>query len=301
MTTALDRATLGAYARLAKLDVWDYYLALPLAWTLVGGRGTGTLLLFGVGTVLVVAASVALDDVTGHRDGSDAANYGPDAPARRLARKPLLTGELTDAQAIRFACGCALAGGAVWLLLGLSAPLWTLVLLLVCLLSSVQYSWGLRISYRGGQEVFLAGFGTGLVLCGVGLVTGELTPLVVVEAVLFGLGPLLFGVYSNTADAAGDAAVGRRTVAVLASPAGNRAFITGLSLAEVALVVFAAGLGVGPWWFALALLPAVAVRVAQLRRGVGLGDVLRARKLGLLAHRVTVVSLIAVNLLGGAA
>ncbi|WP_233158210.1 UbiA family prenyltransferase [Actinokineospora bangkokensis] len=296
MTAALTASRLGAYARLAKLDVWDYYLALPLAWSLCGFTGTGVLLLFGVGTVLVIAAAVALDDVTGFRDGSDAANYGPDAPARRLARKPLLTGELDERQALVFGWACAVLGGVCWLGLGLTAPLWTLVLLALLLVSAVQYSYGLKISYRGAQEVFLAGFGCGLVLCGVGLVRGAPTALAVVEAVVFGLGPLLVGVYSNANDAAGDAAVGRRTVAVLAGPGGHRAFTAGLTALEIGVVVFAAGLGAGPWWFALALLPAMACRVAQLRVGVGLGDALRARRWGLLAHRVAVASLVVVNL-----
>ncbi|WP_156756578.1 UbiA family prenyltransferase [Actinokineospora pegani] len=294
--TTLAPGRLSAYARLAKLDVWDYYLALPLAWSLCGLTGLGTLLAFGVGTVLVVAAAVAFDDVTGFRDGSDARNYGPDAPARRLARKPLLTGELTVRQATGFGWTCAALGGLLWLALGLEAPLWTLVLLAVCFGTAIQYSYGLKISYRGAQEVFLAGFGAGLVLCGVGLVSGTVSAMAAVQAALFGLGPLLVGVYSNTADVRGDAEVGRRTVAVLAGAAGNRAFIAALSLAEAALVVSAAGLGATPWWFAPALLPVLAVRVAQLRRGVGLGDVLGARKLGLLAHRVMVVSLFVVNL-----
>ncbi|MCP2268715.1 UbiA family prenyltransferase [Actinokineospora diospyrosa] len=296
------RLRLGAYARLAKLDVWDYYLALPLAWSLAGFRPSALvpLLVFGLGTVLVVAGSVAFDDVTGYRDGSDAANYGPDAPARKLARKPLLTGELSEAEAIRFGWLTAGAGAGLWVLafaVAPFAPLWTILVAAVCLASSVQYSWGLKISYRGWQEVFLVGFGAGLVLVGTGLSTGGVTGFGAVQAVLFGLGPLLFGVYSNTRDAEGDAAVGRPTVAAVLGPLGNKAFIAGLTVAEVSLVVTAAGLGPAPWWFGLAMLPAMGVRVAQLRRGVGLGDLLAARSFGLRAHRSTTATLIAVNLI----
>ncbi|PPK64072.1 UbiA family prenyltransferase [Actinokineospora auranticolor] len=304
MTTPLSPvvpARLGAYARLAKLDVWDYYLALPLAWALAGftPAAFGVLLVFGIGTVCVVAGSVAFDDVTGFRDGSDAANYGPNASARRLARKPLLTGELTEAEAVRFGWAACGAGALLWALAALVAPyapLWTVLLGALCLCSSVQYSWGLKISYRGWQEVFLAGFGTGLVLVGLGLCTGSVGGFAAVQSVLFGLGPLLFGVYSNTRDAEGDAAVGRPTAAVLLTEGQNRAFIACLTVAEIALIVTAAGLGPAPWWFALAMLPAMGVRVAQLRRGVGLGDALAARLLGLRAHRVTTASLFAVDL-----
>ncbi|GAA3015858.1 UbiA family prenyltransferase [Actinokineospora globicatena] len=302
LTAPATRHRLGAYARLAKLDVWDYYLALPLAWSLAGFGASAlvVLLVFGLGTVCVVAGSVAFDDVTGYRDGSDAANYGPDAPARKLARKPLLTGELSEAEAIRFGWLAVSAGAALWslaIVIAPFAPLWTVLVAALCLGSAVQYSWGLKISYRGWQEVFLAGFGTGLVLVGVGLSTGGLTGFGAVQAVLFGLGPLLFGVYSNTRDAEGDAAVGRPTVAAIVSRQANLAFITALTVAEVALIVTVAGLGPAPWWFAMAMLPAMGVRVCQLRRGVGLGDLLAARLLGLRAHRATTATLVAVNLI----
>ncbi|MBC6451504.1 UbiA family prenyltransferase [Actinokineospora xionganensis] len=297
----------GVYARLAKLDVWDYYLALPLAWSIIGPAAwaqpgvLGMLALFGIGTVFVVASAVTFDDVTGFIDGSDSANYGPHAPARKLARKPLLTGEITVVEAVRFGWCAAAAGAVFWALAALVAPfslLWTIGLATLCLVTAVQYSWGLKISYRGWQEVFLAGFGIGLVLCAVGFATGTVSGFGIVQAVLFGLGPLMFGVYSNTRDAAGDAAVGRPTVAALTTENENRLFIAGLTVAEIALIVAAAGLGAAPWWFSLVMLPAIVLRVAQLHRGIGLGDLLGARTLGLRAHRLTTALLIAVNLVG---
>jgi 1,4-dihydroxy-2-naphthoate octaprenyltransferase len=287
---------LGAFARLAKLDVWDYYLAVPVAWAAAGPAlwadpaVLATLALFLLGLVGVVAGSVALDDVTGYRDGSDRANYAAAPSARKLARKPLLTGELVERDAVVFAWGAVVVGAAFWLAalaVAPATPLWTLVMMAVCLLSAVQYSWGLRISYRGWQEVFLWGFGFGLVLSAVGLTGAVVTGFTVTVAVLFGLGPLLLGVYSNTRDARGDASVGRLTVATVLSPAGNKAFIVTLTLLELGIIVTTAGVGVGPWWFALAMLPAVALRVGQLRRGIGLGDILGARVLGLHAHRTT--------------
>ena len=141
--------SIRAYARLAKLDVFDYYLAIPVVWTLVtttdrlAVRVVATLALFLLGAVWVLASGVAFDDVTGYRDGSDAANYGPDAPARRLARKPLLTGALTPRDAIRFAWCSAAIGTVLWGLAIAIAPYrpgWAIVATLVCLLISVQYS-----------------------------------------------------------------------------------------------------------------------------------------------------------------
>jgi 1,4-dihydroxy-2-naphthoate octaprenyltransferase len=298
------------YARLAKLDVFDYYLAVPMVWTLLpsadrlAGRVVASLLAFQVGTVGVLAAGVALDDVTGHRDGSDAANYGPDAPARRLVRKPLLTGALTTAEAIRFAGWCAAGGGAAWTLSIAVAPHrpgWAIGIAAVCLLISVQYSYGLKLSYHGGQELILIGFGSGIVLTEVGLTGGRLAGLAAVEALLFGLGPLLFGVYSNTNDVAGDAAARRHTAAALLSRRANTVLIAALSAVEPAVVLLAAAVGATPRWFPLALAPTAALRARQLIVGLSRGDILTARRLGIRAHRTTVAALVVVNLLAGGA
>ncbi|HEY3502322.1 MAG TPA: UbiA family prenyltransferase [Actinocatenispora sp.] len=297
-----------AYARLAKLDVFDYYLSLVVVWSLVGPalwwqlRTVAVLVVLLAGQVCVAAAMVCFDDVTGYRDGSDAANYGPDAPARRLARKPLLAGTLTEREAIRFGWVTAAAGTALWVLavaLAPHRPLWTILLAALCVASAVQYSWGLKLSYRGGQEVFLAGLGVGWVLAPYGLLAGDPGPFVVVQAVLFGLGPLLFGVWSNTNDIPGDAAVGRITVATRVSARGNRTFIGALTVAEIVLVFVAPWAG-APWWFPLALLPLVAARVGQLVTGLARGDILTARRLGIRAHRLTVVLLVGVNLVAAA-
>ena len=301
-------ARLRAYLRLAKLDIADYYFALPLAWTLLApaARGTPrtplTLGLFLLGEIFVIAAAVALDDVTGFRDGSDAVNYGGDARRRRLARKPLVTGALTVAEAIRFGLLAAAAGALLWTGAAASAPFrpsWALATAAVCLITAVQYSWGLKISYRGWQEIFLIGFGVGMVLAPYGLLTGRITARAALEAALFGCGPLLFGLYSNTNDAVGDARVGRRTVAAVLPPRANAAFIAALSAAEAALIGAAPLLAAVPWWFPLALLPVPAMRAVELTVFLRDADVLRARRLGILDHRLTVGLLLAVNLLTG--
>lgn len=302
------RATGGwrAYGRLAKLDVFDYYLSAVLVWTLLlpavrlDGQVLGALAAFLAGEVLLMAALVALDDLTGYRDGSDLINYGPDAPARRLRRKPLVAGSLTEAQVVRFAVVTTVLGALLWTVAVLAAPhrpTWALVLTAGTLLLYPQYSWGLKLSYRGFQELYIAALGWALVLAPYGLLAGDLPGFVVVQALLFGLGPLLFGVYSNTNDIAGDRRAGRPTVAARTSPRGNARFVAAVSLVEVALILGAPAAG-APWWFPLAMLPTMLLRANQYALGFRRRDILRARRLGIGIHRVTVVALLAVNLLG---
>ncbi|GLZ31843.1 hypothetical protein Lesp02_40310 [Lentzea sp. NBRC 105346] len=304
MSTRSASSTARAYVRLAKLDILDYYLGVLVVWTLLAPASRlepavlATMLLFLVGEVFMMAAMVALDDLTGYRDGSDIANYAPDDPNRRVARKPLVAGTLTERQVLGFAWVTALAGAALWLgaiAIAPHRPMWTLVVIAVTFFFSVQYSWGLKLSYHGFQEFFLAALGWAVVLGPYGLATGTIDGFALVQALLFGLGPLLFGVYSNTNDVEGDRGVGRPTVAVLTSPRGNALFVALLSAVEAALIVAAPFAG-GPWWFPLALLPTVVLRVQQWRTGFVEGDILVARKLGIDAHRVTVLVLIFVNL-----
>ena len=297
------------YARLAKLDVFDYYIGLLVVLTLLAPavrfdvRTLAVLTVFLLGEVFVIAAMVALDDLTGYRDGSDVANYGPDAPARKKARKPLVAGTLTESEVSRFALVAAVAGGLLWTVAALIAPYnpgWTIAVIVVTFVISVQYSWGVKLSYHGFQELFLAALGWALVLAPYGLVAGSASGFVIVEAVLFGLGPLLFGVYSNTNDIPGDRSVGRPTVASLVSPRGNALFIAGLSIAEGILIVDAPFAG-APWYFAVILLPTIVLRVRQYVLGFRCHDILRARKLGIRIHRLTTVLLITVNVLHGGA
>lgn len=302
---AAGRGTLAAYARLAKLDVYDYYIGLPLVWTLLAPSSRwepgviGLLVLIALAEVAVVAAMVGFDDITGYRDGSDAANYGADAARRRLARKPLVAGTLTEAQALRFAWSATAFGVVLWGLVVAVAPHrppWALALAAVCVAASVQYSWGLKISYRGFQEIFLIGLGIGWVLVPYGLLTGEVTGLVLVQALLFGFGPMLFGLYSNTNDIDGDRRAGRVTVAALVPAGVNTAFIITMTAAASLLIIVGPLTGATPWWFPIVLTPVLAMRATHLVIGSALGDILRARRIAIRAHRVTVILLAAANL-----
>ncbi|MER6691815.1 UbiA family prenyltransferase [Streptomyces minutiscleroticus] len=295
-----------SYARLGKLDVYDYYLGMAVVVSAVAlpaghlAAAAAPLALFLAGEVFVIMAMVALDDVTGFRDGSDAHNYGPDHPRRKRLRKPLVAGTLTVREALGFACVTAAAGAALW---GLAAalaphrPLWALAVVAGTFVTALQYSYGLRISYRGFQEVFLAALGAALVVAPYGLVTGSFSGFVLVQGVLFGFGPLLFGVYSNTNDAGGDRAAGRLTVASVATPRGNAVFVGVLSAAEFALGALASATGLAPWWFVLWMAPVTALRVRQYLTGFRHGDIMRARRQGFVAHRVATALLAGANLL----
>ncbi len=305
---AVPPTKLRAYARLAKLDIFDYYLGLLIVWSLLPAadrldvRSLLTLAVFLVAEVCVVAATVAFDDVTGYRDGSDATNYGPDAPARKLRRKPLLTGALSPAEAVRFgwiATLAAVGASVAAVLMAPHHPSWAIAVTVVCGAAFIQYSWGAKLSYHGWAEVVLAGVAAGWLLAPYGLLSGTAGGFVIVQALVFGLGPVLFGVYSNTNDRAGDSSVGRRTAATVLSRRGNAVYIAAVSLAETLIIVGSAVLGVAPWWFPLAMLPTIALRALQYYIGFRRGDILRARWLGIRTHRCTVVLLVAVNLVAG--
>jgi 1,4-dihydroxy-2-naphthoate octaprenyltransferase len=296
-----------AYARLAKLSFYDYYLSALVAWTLLAGperlrpRTLLTLLLVTLGWVGVVAATVTFDDVAGFSDGSDQRNYAPgQGSLRNRSRKPLLDGLITPGQAIRFGYAAVLWAAVFLALTGALAPhrpAWVLALLAFVLLSSVQYSYGLKLSYRGGQELVLL-LATGLtVLIPYGLLTGSANGLVLLESWLFGLWSLLVSVYSNINDLVGDRAAGRRNLATRTSPASYRVLVAALSAAEWVVVLLAIGTGLAPWWLGLLLVPVLAIRARQAHSGLVAGRPLVARKLGIQAHRAGVVLLLVANFL----
>lgn len=303
------RARLVAYARLSKFEfVLDYYLSMVVLWTALAGSvrfapdTLTTLLLFLLGEVGVISAVMALDDVNGIRDGSDRANYlgTGGTPLRPLERKPLLTGALTVPQATRFGYLSLLWGAVFWTAAAVAAPerpLWALVVTGLVLFAGFQYSWGLKLSYRGLGEVLIMGCPLVIVVAPYGFVTGHLPATVLVQAVLFGLWQILVSCYSNTKDISGDAAVGRSTVAVHASARGNLIFIGALSAVDLLLTVGASAVGWVPWWFFAALLPEMALRLRQFTSFSRNGDALLARRRGVVAFRTGVAGIVLANLI----
>lgn len=307
VTAAPRENRLRSYVRLGKLDVYDYYLSVLVALSATAAAGAGldtaalpAVALLLAGEVLLVAASVALDDITGFLDGSDITNYGPDHPLRNKLRKPLVSGALTLRQARRFAAGAAAGAAVLWaaaVAVAPHRPAGTLLLMAVLYAGALQYSWGLKLSYHGFQEAFLVAIGAGFVLAPYGLASGSWPQFLLVQAVLFGFGPLMFGVYSNTNDVAGDRAVGRPTVAARTSERGNARFVAALCVLEFAIGLWASAAGVAPWWFPLLMLPATALRGVQYVTGFVRGDIMRARRLGFRTHRLATALLVTANLL----
>lgn len=291
-----------AYGRLA--ENFHYYLSALLAWSLLPattrleGRSLLVLGAFLASEVCLIAALTAFDDVTGYRDGSDAINYAPGS-GRRRARKPLLVGLLSPAEAVRFGWLMALLGGALFavaLVVAPQRPTWVVVGGWVYVVLAVQYSWGLKISYHGGQEVFIAGIGVAAVLLPYGLLTDAPAGFGVVQALLFGFGPLLFDVYSNINDIAGDAQADRPTLAVKLSSRSYAYFVAMLSVAEMLLIVGAAIARVAPWWFPIVMLPTIGLRAVQLAQFLRTGNFVEARRRGISAHQMTVLLLVVVNI-----
>ncbi|WP_381797338.1 UbiA family prenyltransferase [Streptomyces niveus] len=303
------RGRFVAYARLAKFEfVLDYYLSMLVLWTALAGSARfaadtwTTLLLFLLGEIGVISAVMALDDVNGIKDGSDRANYlgTGGTPLRPLERKPLLTGALTVPQATRFGYLSLLWGTVFWTASAFAAPerpLWALVVTGLVLFAGFQYSWGLKLSYRGLGEVLIMGCPLVIVVAPYGFVTGHLPAIVLVQAVLFGLWQILVSCYSNTKDISGDAAVGRSTVAVHTSARGNLVFIGALSAVDLLLTVGASAVGWAPWWFFAALLPEMALRLRQFTSFSRNGDALLARRRGVVAFRTGVAGIVLANLI----
>jgi 1,4-dihydroxy-2-naphthoate octaprenyltransferase len=270
MTDTGTRSRVGAYARLAKLAFFDFYLSGLVAWTLVAPD-----------------------------DRSDERNYDPRQGALRdRRRKPLLVGHLSVTQAVRF--GYASTASAIFFLAcALAAaprrPAAAVALMVLVLVASIQYSYGLKLSYRGAQEFILLMSPALTVLIPALLLRDDVGSVVVVEAFLFGVWSLLISVYSNVNDIAGDRAAGRRNMATIASPGAYRVFVAALTLVEATVVLAAAATAAVSWWVPLFLAPELVVRGRQLHVGLG-GGALAARRLGITALRLGVAGLVIANL-----
>ncbi len=301
------RDRVDAFSKLGKLAFFDYYLSALVVWTLLPAavraniRTPIVLAVISLGWVGVVVATVTFDDVTGFRDGSDQFNYDPaQGTKRNRARKPLLDGRVTAREAVRFGW-IATLWGAAWLASAFAIaprrPAWAIGLTIWVIVTSVQYSYGLKLSYRGGQELLML-VNTGLtVLIPYALLAGKISGTAVAQSCLFGFFSLLVPVYSNMNDIAGDRSAGRRNLATLLAPRYYRGVVAALTGAEFGVVIAAACAGYLAAWFPIALLPVVVLRVRQMRAGLSQGDPLTARRIGIRAHRLGVVLLLAANLI----
>ncbi|MGH3468298.1 MAG: UbiA family prenyltransferase, partial [Thermocrispum sp.] len=196
-----------SYLDLAKVDVPELWLGVPVAWSLLpeatwfAGRTIALFLVFLLSVVCITAAAQALDDVQGARDGTDDTNYAPDK-LRRRSRKPLIEGRLTQRQAILFAKITTLVGVggvfAAWLVADLT-PLWFPLATGASIALAVQYSYGMSFSYRifAGGEVVLAVTTASTVILAYALVAGTVSVAALACGWLLGMGILQVSVCSS--------------------------------------------------------------------------------------------------------
>jgi 1,4-dihydroxy-2-naphthoate octaprenyltransferase len=166
-----------------------------------------------------------------------------------------------------------------------------------CMLIPVNYSYGLKLSYRGAGELVIAIGAAGTVLIPFALVMHGVSPALGVEAVLVGLWHAQVVVFSNTHDAAGDRATGRMTIAARTSEAGNRTYIAAVFGLSFAIGTAAVATRIVPFAYLLVLGPLWAMQGHQLWVGVGQRRWLDARRMGFLIIRIGIVGLVLANLL----
>lgn len=284
---------LVGFAQLGKLRVYQHvyeWLLVVLLLDMEGIRPPGavaSLILFLVAMLAVQAAACAADDVMGFRDGSDTENYRANAllrEPRKLLSKPLLTGLLTEREGIAFAVAAALtataaAVGSILVLDDVAAA--ALVGYLVVLACAVQYSWGLKLSYRpGGLEFVIFLVNAATLLLPYWWIAHDVSTIAALMSVLVSVWFLLVVSYGNAADREGDAASGRRTFAVLARPQVYRGFLVALYLTSVVLTVLPFALGLLRPIGILCVAPLVAMQTVQVYWGASRGDARRAMKIG---------------------
>jgi 1,4-dihydroxy-2-naphthoate octaprenyltransferase len=289
--------TFKGLVRLSKITVYQHYYGLVLAWLILTAAAlhrpgvTAAMLLFLLASMGIVTCACSADDVVGYRNGSDAANYKPGDLGRDIRRKPLLSGAVTEREAVVFvavsATVAASAGVAAFTVLGWHVPVVSVLIFVAAFVFTVQYSAGLRLSYILG--------GTEILLC-LATASGLLFPYLAVErrwsapavtaAFMLGMWLVMVSTYSNVNDKEGDAAVGRRTLAAATRPAVFKTAMVFFYLISVGLVITLALATYWPWWTLLTLAPAVGLHTLQLYLGPGRDRWLIARKIGFLAYDV---------------
>jgi 1,4-dihydroxy-2-naphthoate polyprenyltransferase len=285
---------LVGYAQLAKLRVYQHLyewllVVLLLRMESVDPPGFAVALaLVLVGMIAVQSAACAADDVVGFRDGSDAENYRSSsllaAPPKMLP-KPLLSGLLTEREGVVFAVGASLVAAAatlgVVIALGGNVPVAAPFGYLVVFLVAVQYSSGLKFSYRpGGLEAVIFLVNAATVLLPYWSIAHRVSAIAVLVGALVGTWFLLVVSYGNAADREGDAAAGRRTFAVLAKPELYRTFLVGLYLASAALTVLPFALGLLRPIAILFVTPLLLLSTIQLYCGTVRGNARQAMRIG---------------------
>lgn len=284
-------AKVVAYLRLGKARIYQHAYGWLLAVLLLNMDGLvtkGTTAAVVLGLVVVVTtqwSAGAADDLGGYRDGSDARNYAG-RPARTVAKKPLITGAVTESEAVVFGVVCWLvaAGSAVLALASLDwrSPVVADVLMFWVLVCSVQYSTGLKLSYRPlGLEFTIFSVIGGSTLMTYWVIAGTVNAEVLFTGALLGLWFLLIVFYGNASDREGDKEVNRSTLAVLLPPAAFKVALVVLFAASVTLLTLLFTTTRLSPVLALTAVPVVVLHAVQLYYGVVRTEWRRARFIGL--------------------
>ncbi|MCZ2821958.1 1,4-dihydroxy-2-naphthoate polyprenyltransferase [Modestobacter sp. VKM Ac-2977] len=235
------------------------------AAALDGFRLVPALLALAVALALQVAVNYANDYSDGKR-GTDADRVGPMRLVGSGAATPhqVLVAALASF-AVAAVAGLALAAVSSWWLVAVGA---------VSILAAWTYTGGpIPYGYRALGEVFVfVFFGLVAVVGTTFAQTETLDGLAFAAAVPIGLLSTALLVVNNLRDVHGDAAVGKRTLAVLLGEARTRVFYTGLLVVAFAVI---AGIGVVRPWALLGLLAApLAVPPVRTVLGGGRGPAL---------------------------
>lgn len=292
---------LVAYARLGKIAVYQHAYLLLLVALLLHRESVDVprvplaLVLILVTMFAIKFASCAADDIMGYRDGSDAKNYlsGGHLPVQN---KPLLTGALDESEATRFATGSAIVAvfaalGAVFAVGG-HVPWQVVVGYLVTFAVVVQYSWGVRFSYRpGGAEFVMFIANAAEVVLPYWLIAQYVGTDALLVAALAGTQMLLVTCYANFGDRQGDAESGKRTLAVAIPPREYKGLLIVLGVAGIVLAIMPFVFGTLRPVMVICMVPLIAMRVVQMYKGVVQGDSLSATRIGFRAIDVGSIGL----------
>jgi 1,4-dihydroxy-2-naphthoate octaprenyltransferase len=244
----------GARPRTLPAALAPVFVGTGVAAALDGFRPAPALLALLVALALQVAVNYANDYSDGKR-GTDADRVGP----MRLVG----SGAATPRQVLVAAVLAFAVAGVAGLALAALSSWWLVAVGAVSILAAWTYTGGpIPYGYRALGEVFVFVF-FGLVAV-VGTTFGQtrsLDGLAFAAAVPIGLCSVALLVVNNLRDVHGDAAVGKRTLAVLLGESRTRIAYTGLLAVAFAVIVL---IGIGRPWALLGLL-ALPLALAPVR------------------------------------
>jgi 1,4-dihydroxy-2-naphthoate octaprenyltransferase len=228
----------GARPRTLPAAVAPVFVGTGAAAALDGFRAGPAVLALVVALALQVGVNYANDYSDGRR-GTDTVRVGP----MRLVG----SGAAAPRQVLAAAAAAFAAAGLAGLALAALSSWWLVAVGAVCIAAAWTYTGGpLPYGYRALGEVFVfVFFGLVAVVGTTFAQTRTLPGLAFAAAVPIGLLSVALLVVNNLRDVAGDAAVGKRTLAVVVGERGTRIGYAAL-LAVAFLVVLALGL-IRPW------------------------------------------------------